>query len=411
MKKSLLSAFAMIIASCGVSSANVQIASLNVEQPANDTLMFALPVDVNHYQDIQNYPDANPGARMMRFQPEYLVTATDFSKGDINKGTATLPANAKVIGLGLDGYDVASQNTSKGIFLEVTAWCRNVPNGSELNATDIFDGYGGYTDMGFQWYHYPQGELFTDTVTYRGYNVGAVNHPGYICTFDPEANEQDPRSIVDIPFGNPIDPNKPFWYKGESIYLELWMCNWFDVRMKYRYMTYDEAELECASLMRSGNYCFNSETYELIAETFGTQLMYELPTHRLPAFRTPYFTNDVRVSLTDQDADVKLQDADGNIIAPAEDGNFYSLDHTMVYHVIVDGTDCGEISFDDIYSDIDLTVNKDVTAVEEINNSKTVASVVYYNLAGEQSAQPVDGVNIIVTTYSDGTRSTAKVIK
>ena len=65
----------------------------------------------------------------------------------------------------------------------------------------------------------------------------------------------------------------------------------------------------------------------------------------------------------------------------------------------------------DLYKDIDLVVNKKHTAVEEIAAGKTVASVAYYNLAGQQSRQPVDGVNIIVTTYTDGTRSTAKVVK
>ena len=124
MKKSLLSTIALFMACAGMANADVVITSVNVDQPANDTLLFALPVDVNVYQDIQNYPDANPGQRMMKFQPEYLVTATDFTKGDTNVGTATLPANAKVTGLALDGYDVASDPTDRGTFLEVTAWCR-----------------------------------------------------------------------------------------------------------------------------------------------------------------------------------------------------------------------------------------------------------------------------------------------
>ena len=127
MKKSLLSAFAMLLACCGAANASVEFTTVNVDQPANDTLLFQLPVDVNVYQDIQNYPDAQPESRMMKFQPEYLVTAQDFTKGDTNVGTATLPANAKVIGLGLDGYDIASDQTSRGLYLEVTAWCRNIP--------------------------------------------------------------------------------------------------------------------------------------------------------------------------------------------------------------------------------------------------------------------------------------------
>ena len=181
--------------------------------------------------------------------------------------------------------------------------------------------------------------------------------------------------------------------------------------MKYRYMAFDEAEAECASLMRSGNYCFNNDTYEQIDEYFGVSLMYELPVHRLPAFRTPYFTNDIRVTLTNAEAEIVLKDAEGNVVAPAEDGNYYSLDHTQTYVLVVDGTDSSNISFDDITKDVAVYVDKEKSAVDEIDATKAVANVTYYNLAGQQSAQPVDGVNIIVTTYTDGTRTTAKVIK
>ena len=45
-----------------------------------------------------------------------------------------------------------------------------------------------------------------------------------------------------------------------------------------------------------------------------------------------------------------------------------------------------------------------------MNASKTVASVRYYNMAGQEVAQP-QGLAIKVTTYSDGTSSTVKVMK
>lgn len=50
------------------------------------------------------------------------------------------------------------------------------------------------------------------------------------------------------------------------------------------------------------------------------------------------------------------------------------------------------------------------TAVNEMATGKAIASVEYFNLAGQRLTQPASGVNIIVTTYSDGTRSTSKVI-
>ena len=403
--KKLLLAFVATFACFGVSNAAIEVIATNVDQPANDTLLFALPVNPDCSQEIwTSYKPAwSSEMRIMKFQAEYLVTAQDFTCGDTEMGTATLPANAKVIGLGLDGFDIGSDVTNKGVFHEVTAWCKNVPRDKmALDYLDLFDGYAT---------HRPQGDLFTDTVTYRGYDVmPGDNHPGVICTFDLEATAENPCPIVDIPFGNPDDPNMPFWYKGENIYLTLWLCNWFDVHMKYHYMAYDQAEAKYASLMRSSNYCFNSESQQDIMAFFGVPLMYELPEYRLPAFRTPYFTNDVRVVTEGYETIFELKDEDGNVMTRDEDGNYYSLDHTKVYTVYAGGKARGSFTFENIYSDIDLLINN-LTAVEEISNAKTVANVSYFNLAGQESAQPVDGVNIVVTTYTDGTRTTAKVIK
>ncbi|MBQ6166408.1 MAG: DUF4465 domain-containing protein [Muribaculaceae bacterium] len=51
------------------------------------------------------------------------------------------------------------------------------------------------------------------------------------------------------------------------------------------------------------------------------------------------------------------------------------------------------------------------TSVENVDAEKTVAGVKYVNMAGMMSDKPFDGVNVVVTVYSDGTTSTAKVIK
>jgi hypothetical protein len=56
-----------------------------------------------------------------------------------------------------------------------------------------------------------------------------------------------------------------------------------------------------------------------------------------------------------------------------------------------------------------FTVSK-MTDVEELAASKTVACVRYYNLAG-QEMQQANGLTIVVTTYTDGTTSTVKVMK
>lgn len=50
-----------------------------------------------------------------------------------------------------------------------------------------------------------------------------------------------------------------------------------------------------------------------------------------------------------------------------------------------------------------------ITAVNDVNMAKTVTGIKYYNLAGVASDQPFDGINIVVTTYSDGTRQASKI--
>jgi hypothetical protein len=50
------------------------------------------------------------------------------------------------------------------------------------------------------------------------------------------------------------------------------------------------------------------------------------------------------------------------------------------------------------------------TAITDVNN-KTVKSVKYVNIAGIESNKPFEGWNVVVTTYTDGTQSTTKVLR
>ena len=51
------------------------------------------------------------------------------------------------------------------------------------------------------------------------------------------------------------------------------------------------------------------------------------------------------------------------------------------------------------------------TGINDVTASKAIASVKYVNLAGQQSDVPFDGMNIVVTTYTDGSQSAMKTIK
>ena len=52
-----------------------------------------------------------------------------------------------------------------------------------------------------------------------------------------------------------------------------------------------------------------------------------------------------------------------------------------------------------------------VTSVKEVNAQRTVVATRYYNLMGVSSDKPFDGINIVVTTYSDGSRTSKKILR
>ena len=60
---------------------------------------------------------------------------------------------------------------------------------------------------------------------------------------------------------------------------------------------------------------------------------------------------------------------------------------------------------------LDMSNDGTPTAVIELNAMKTVVSVTYYNLMGVESRKPFEGINIMVTRYSDGSIMTQKVLR
>ena len=80
-------------------------------------------------------------------------------------------------------------------------------------------------------------------------------------------------------------------------------------------------------------------------------------------------------------------------------------------NIIVDGielvtTDCQTVLLDAFTIGVNST-----TSLNELNSAKTIVRVDYYNLAGQQIDHPDSGVTFVVTTYTDGTRTTSKVIQ
>ncbi len=55
--------------------------------------------------------------------------------------------------------------------------------------------------------------------------------------------------------------------------------------------------------------------------------------------------------------------------------------------------------------------NDNVVSVKEILGNKAIKSVHYYNMMGMEGKTPFEGINIVVTRYTDGSTSTIKVMK
>lgn len=73
----------------------------------------------------------------------------------------------------------------------------------------------------------------------------------------------------------------------------------------------------------------------------------------------------------------------------------------QIFYTIDGVKNASDIVYFEVYPD---------TGVDEQMIGKQVANVRYYNMAGQEMAQP-SGLTILVTTYTDGTRTAAKVIK
>lgn len=86
-----------------------------------------------------------------------------------------------------------------------------------------------------------------------------------------------------------------------------------------------------------------------------------------------------------------------------------------IYLVNGDVTSVNELSNSNYYiTKVSHTIVKDPTistGVEDVDAEKTVAGVTYYNLLGVSSDSPFEGVNVVVTTYTDGTKSSKKILK
>ena len=127
-------------------------------------------------------------------------------------------------------------------------------------------------------------------------------------------------------------------------------------------------------------------------------------------FHLPSHKDNPSVNVQEFEASFYVDYSLNSVDNPAlTDGDVYSFEalvkeETVPSHVI------GASTKFRVYP-LDLDANKVATGVNDVNSAKEVKGVSYFNMMGVESAQPFDGVNIMVTTYTDGTSSATKVVR
>ena len=87
--------------------------------------------------------------------------------------------------------------------------------------------------------------------------------------------------------------------------------------------------------------------------------------------------------------------------------------HTYQFRALIvaaafDATSSADMSYDYCIMPLETGDVKDLSGVSTVKGGRTVVGVTYYNVAGVAASKPFDGVNIVETRFSDGSRTVVK---
>ncbi len=123
------------------------------------------------------------------------------------------------------------------------------------------------------------------------------------------------------------------------------------------------------------------------------------------------------ITLTGGVLDNKSQEGE-TVTFVAEPNNEYKIESIIVTNLTTGeetslfNTRSDEFSFEMPASDVLVTANfSQSTGISRVENAAQVTGVEYINLAGVSSSKPFKGVNIVKTTYSDGSVVVSKVVR
>ena len=357
--------------------------------------------------------------------PEYYVECTatknDFKKGDPNakkEGFATrteLPAGAKVNELILPGTRLGGNTDT----MTVAAYLKNLPD------TTTEPPYR-------QWY--------TDQID------SLLNNPsdGFIQYSDKKLTKfysAAPNILFNVPF------IKPYEYKGNALEVMIYLAT--ENKDIYKNLAFSfprlEAELFRATIYHAHRISFqNSHSWVNLendtplfdwelkeGEPLDIAVKYlNLTKNTLPAFQLNFYTNDIRGTVKNTEGAIANQKV--TLYSIGDGGNkteigstttdntgkfeFLNLDYTANYTLALENQTIEETTLNFGQNAIDNDIEAEimlqpVTSVNEINNAKTTNSIKYFNMQGIESDKAFDGVNIVVTTYNDGSKEITKQIQ
>ena len=142
-------------------------------------------------------------------------------------------------------------------------------------------------------------------------------------------------------------------------------------------------------------------------------IVYAVPNEDRTAFKVPEsraginghnFAGEVSVSW--------LYNADGDVSDVLSTSDAYVFDAIVKENVTVISAPA-RVAAQSRYTIFPLNINRSnpVTAVSSVSEAAAVERVIYYNLQGQSSAEPHEGVNIVKTVYTDGSTRVDKVVK
>ena len=107
-----------------------------------------------------------------------------------------------------------------------------------------------------------------------------------------------------------------------------------------------------------------------------------------------------------------LYNADGDVSDVLSTSDAYVFDAIVKENVPVISAPA-RVAAQSRYTIFPLNINgsNPVTAVSSVSEAAAVERVIYYNLQGQSSAKPHEGVNIVKTVYTDGSTRVDKVVK